>query len=64
VTSARRKLRYWLLTALLEKGVDPVLAEQRHHWQPTHRARPLTPEECRAFLGPYAWLRFFPQPRR
>jgi hypothetical protein len=63
VTGARRLLRYWLLTALLERGVDPALAAARHHWQRAHRVRPLSPQECRDLLGPYARLRFLPHPR-
>jgi hypothetical protein len=64
VTGPRRVLRYWLLTALLERGYDPALAAARHHWQRAYRVRILSPEECRALLGPYARLRFMPQPRR
>jgi len=63
MSSARRVLRYWLLTAVLERGYDPALAAARHHWQRTFRVRALSPEECRSLLGPYARLRFFPRPR-
>jgi hypothetical protein len=64
VTNARRRLCQWILTALLERGVDPVLVAQRHQWLRTYRSRSLSPEECRELLGPYAQIRFLPYPRR
>lgn len=64
MNDARRRLRYWLLAALLERGCDPVRYRQRYTWQRTYRARALSSEECRELLGPLARLRFLPQPPR
>jgi len=64
VEATRRRLCYWLLTAFLERGVDPLRDAERHAWQPTHRSRPLSPEECREFLRPSVNVTFLPQPRR
>lgn len=61
--AARRTLCQWLLAAVLERGVDPVLAARRHRWLRAVATRGLSPAEARAFLRPLSNVSFLPRAR-
>lgn len=61
--AARRTLCQWLLAAVLESGVDPVLAARRHRWLKAVATQSLSPAEARAFLRPLSNVSFLPRTR-
>lgn len=61
--AARRTLCQWLLAAVLERGVDPILAARRHRWGKAVATRALSRSEAQAFLRPLSNVSFLPRPR-